>query len=147
MLKEWAQTELDQLEQGLKTIEEYNAEAAILFADAEIENEEETIRIYRKGLKKAIQQRIEEMTKRLRQIKSVIWYLNHAGYNMRSIERTSVSTRCLQRASACQITHISYCEIYIAKEMTHTSPRMHDKGFHEKNHYCNTSPSNWHLTT
>ena len=54
-------TELDRLEQGSKTIEEYNTEAAILFEDAEIEDEGETIRIYRRGLKKAIRQRIEEM--------------------------------------------------------------------------------------
>ena len=68
MLKERARTELDRLEQGSKTIEEYNTEAAILFGDAEIEDEGETIRIYRRGLKKAIQQRIEEMNRKDRPI-------------------------------------------------------------------------------
>ena len=55
MLKERAQTELDRLEQGSKTIKEYNTKAAILFADAKTEDERETICIYRRGLKKAIQ--------------------------------------------------------------------------------------------
>ena len=64
MLKEQAQTELDQLEQGSKTIKEYNTEAAILFADAEIEDEGETICIYCRSLKKAIWQRIEEMNRK-----------------------------------------------------------------------------------
>lgn len=64
MLKEQVQTELDRLKQGSKTIEKYNTKAAILFADADIEDQVKTIRIYRRGLKKAIRQQIKNMNQK-----------------------------------------------------------------------------------
>lgn len=49
------------MEQGTKTVDEYNTEASLLFADAEIQDELEAVRIYRRGLKRAIRQRIEDL--------------------------------------------------------------------------------------
>lgn len=66
MLKEQARTELDRLEQGTKTVDEYNTEASLLFADAEIQDELEAVRIYRRGLKRAIRQRIEDLPRTTR---------------------------------------------------------------------------------
>ena len=61
MLTEKARTKLDSVQQGTRSVEEYNIEFGMLMADANLEDKMELIRMYRRGLKPAIRNRIEDL--------------------------------------------------------------------------------------
>lgn len=73
MTKEKARTQLERLTQGNRPVDEFNTIIFPIIVDADIEDEMEIIRQYRRAIKLAIRRRIEDLDRSIRPKTLVEW--------------------------------------------------------------------------